>query len=129
MIKKELPDKLRKRISSQVEELAKLQKQMLMPRQMLAASLIKRYLGTSIHKRISEAFYLSWAKEGRTYLQLIPKSQVDQVCMQVEGWKVYRGKLRQWQKLTKSIGQDLKKLGKIQSKRKLSEYVEKNKQL
>ena len=126
MIKKELPDKLRKRISSQVEELAKLQKQMLMPRQMLAASLIKRYLGTSIHKRISEAFYLSWAKEGQTYLHHIPKSQVDQVRIQVQRWKVYRENLRQWQELTKSIGQDLKELGRMQNKRKLTKYGKKH---
>ena len=126
MIKKELPDKLRKRISSQVEELAKLQKQMLMPRQMLAASLIKRYLGTSINKRTSEAFYLSWAKEGQTYLHHIPKSQVDQVRIQVQRWKVYRENLRQWQELTKSIGQDLKELGRMQNKRKLTKYGKKH---
>jgi len=88
--------------------------------------LIKRYLGTSIHKRTSEAFYLSWAKEGQTYLHHIPKSQVDQVRIQVQRWKVYRENLRQWQELTKSIGQDLKELGRMQNKRKLTKYGKKH---
>jgi len=65
--------KLRKQINSQFEKLTKLQAEMLSPKEMIAACLIKRYLGTKEQKRVSPAFYLSVFKNGRTILKHVSK--------------------------------------------------------
>ena len=92
-----------------------LQDQILKPRKMIAASLIKRYLGTQKKKRSSCAFYLSTSKNGKTKLQHISKNKLEEVKMQVAEWKKYQQNLRQWRELIKTIDQDFKKLGKIQN--------------
>ena len=106
--------KLRKQINCHLEELAKLQEEILQPRKMIAASLIKRYLGTKKQKRVSYAFYLSVFKNGRTELRYISKNNVEEIRTQVIAWKRHQEALRGWRKLTEVIGQNLKQLGKMQ---------------
>ncbi len=107
--------KLRKQINFQFEKLAKLQAEMLSSKEMIAASLIKRYLGTKEQKRVSPAFYLSVFKNGRTTLKHVSKRNVELVKIQVMAWKKYREDLKRWRKLTQIIWQDLKQLGKMQN--------------
>ena len=106
--------KLRKQINFQFEKLAKLHAEMLSPKEMIAASLIKRYLGTKEQKRVSPAFYLSLLKNGQTTLKHVSKHNVELVKIQVMTWKKYREDLKRWRKLTRIIWQDLKQLGKMQ---------------
>jgi len=100
--------KLRKQINSQFEKLTKLQAEMLSPKEMIAACLIKRYLGTKEQKRVSPAFYLSVFKNGRTILKHVSKRDVELVKVRVMAWKKYREDLKRWQKLTQAIRQDFK---------------------
>ena len=57
--------RLRQEIGRLATERAGIERQMLRPVRMMAASLIKRHLGTHAQKRASAAFYLSHLKEGR----------------------------------------------------------------
>ena len=84
---------------------------MLRRRRMLPASLIERHLGTRQHKRASAAFYLSWAREGRTRMRHVPSGKVDRVRRLVESWQEWRALVRRWFKLTDQIGALLRQLG------------------
>ena len=106
--------KLRKQINLQLKKTAKLQAEMLSPKEMIAGSLIKRYLGTKEHKRVSPAFYLSGFKNGRTTLKHVSKRDVELVKTQVIAWKKHRQDLKKWRQLTQRIWEDLKQLGKAQ---------------
>ena len=114
MKQKQKAAKLRKQIKFQLKKAAKLQAEMLSPKEMIAGSLIKRYLGTKEHKRVSPAFYLSGFKNGRTTLKHISNRDVETVRNQVLAWKKYRQDLKRWRNLTQIIWQDLKQLGKMQ---------------
>ena len=106
--------KLRKQIKFQLKKAAKLQAEMLPPKEMIAGSLIKRYLGTKENKRVSPAFYLSGFKNGKTTLKHVSKRDVETVKIQVLAWRKYRQDLKRWQQLTRIIWEDLKQLGKAQ---------------
>ena len=82
---------------------------------MIAASLIERHLGTHEHKRTSSAFYLSWAREGRTRLLYVPKASVRRVRVQVEAWRQYRAALRRWRELAGRMADLFRQLGQAQA--------------
>lgn len=105
---------VKKKIKQNLTELINLQEEILMPRQMLSASLIERYLGTKEHKRKCPAFYLSFCQDGKTKLKYVPKSKLKEVKAQTVEWKKYQGALRKWRQLSQYIWQDFKQLGKIQ---------------
>ena len=105
---------LRKQINFQFKKLTELQTEMLSPKEMITASLIRRYLGTKEQKRVSPAFYISVFKNGRTILKHVSKRNLKLVENQVMVWKKYRQDLKRWQNLTRIIWQDLKQLGKMQ---------------
>lgn len=106
---------LQKQINLKSEELAVLQKEMLSAKKMIGASLIKRHLGTKNQKRTSHAFYLSSSIDGKTKLRYVSKHKVPLVKIQVAEWRKYQQELKRWSRLTESIWQDLKQLGKIQN--------------
>ncbi len=105
---------LKKQINYKFEEANKLQEEMLLPKKMIAASLIKRYLGTKKHKRTSPAFYLAMSKNGVNKLEYISKSKVKIIKTQTMEWKKYKYDLKRWRELMDSIRQDFKQLGELQ---------------
>ena len=111
-------EQLRKQIAKKLEAISDLQEEMLKPKKMIGASLIKRYLGTQKKKRSSYAFYLSISKNGKTKLEHVSKNEIEEVKNQVSEWKNYQANLRQWRKLIKNIDQDFKELGRLQNQLK-----------
>lgn len=105
---------LKKKIKQDFTELINLQEEILLPRQMISASLIERYLGTKEHKRRSPAFYLSFSQNGKTKLEYVPKNRLKKIKTQAVEWKRYQRGLRRWRQVSKSIWQDFKQLGKLQ---------------
>lgn len=108
-------EELKKELKGKFEGLSKLQREILSVKKMIAASLIKRHLGTKEHKRKSHAFYLSVSKNGKTKLKYVSLSEVKLVETQVMEWKNYQQRSKQWRALTKVIWRGLKQLGKIQT--------------
>ncbi len=108
-------DNLTKHLKEKLDKLHKLQDQMLVPKEMIGASLIKRNLGTQKKKRSSCAFYLSTAKNGRTKLQHISKNNIDTIQTKVTQWKKYQADIKTWRNLTEDIYKDFKQLGKLQN--------------
>lgn len=82
---------------------------------MIAASLIERHLGTRERKRKSPAFYLSWARQGRTRLVYVRRGRVGRVGEQVGAWRKYRAALRRWRELAKAMAELFRQLGESQA--------------
>ena len=113
MKNKEALKKSKEELKEKWKQLCTLQREMLCAKKMIAASLIKRHLGTKEHKRKSYAFYLSVAKHGKTQLKYVALSEVKSVETQVREWKNYQQRLKQWRALTQVIWRGLKQLGKM----------------
>lgn len=118
MKNKEKHKELTKEIKTKLDTLSNLQEQLLEPKEMIGASLIKRYLGTKEQKRLSYAFYLSTSQNRQTKLQHVSKNKVELVQANVLHWKVYQQQLKEWKRITKSLNQDFKELGNIQDQLK-----------
>ena len=108
---------LRQRIGRLARELSALTEGLLRPRRMIGGSLIERHLGTRQEKRASEAYYLSWAEEGRTRLEYVSKERVEGVRRQVEACKEYRQKLRRWGEVAETLWGLWRELGEAQRDR------------
>ena len=94
---------LRQEIGRLSTERAAVERELLRRRRMLAASLIERHLGTRQSKRESSAFYLSWAREGRTRLLYVAKDRLEGVRQAVEAWRAFRAALRRWRELSERL--------------------------
>lgn len=114
MKNKERYKELTRGIKTKLDTLSKLQEQLLEPKEMIGASLIKRYLGTKEQKRSSYAFYLSTSKNGQTRLRHVSKNKVKLIQANVLAWKIYQQKLKDWKRITRSLNQDFRELGNIQ---------------
>ena len=106
---------LRQRILKLASELLAVQKDLLRRRQMIAASLVERHLGSTEEKRSSSAFYLSFLEEGRTRLVYVPRDRLDAVRAQVEAWREYRAGVRRWRELSLAIYRLWRELGQAQA--------------
>jgi hypothetical protein len=115
-----MPDSRRaRRIREQVAglqgERSAVEAALLRHRRMLAASLIARHLGTAEAKRASVAFYLSWARAGRTQLVHVPKGRLGRVRGLTEAWREYRAALRRWRELAARLDALWAELGEAQA--------------
>ena len=106
--------KLRQQIARLAAELSAIEEDLLRPRQMIAASLIERHLGTHNQKRSSSAFYLSYAHRGRTQLVYVPKGKLERVEVRVAAWKEYRAGVRRWREVARTVVKLLGELGEAQ---------------
>jgi len=109
--------RLRQQIGRLTAELSAIEKALLRPRRMIAASLIERHLGTTRQKRASTAFYLSFAREGRTRLVYVPKGEVGRVRELVDAWREYRKGLRRFRQVGLKMLKLLADLGECQAHR------------
>ena len=94
---------LRQEIRRLTAERATVEREFLHRHRMLAASLVERHLGTQRSKRESAAFYLSWAREGRTRLRYVAKDRLPAVRQAVEAWRAFRTRLRRWRVLSRRL--------------------------
>jgi len=105
---------LRQEIGRLARELSGLTQELLRPGRMIAGSLVERHLGTRHQKRVSAAFYLSWAEGRRTRWAYVPRDQVEEVARQVEAWKEYRQTLRRWWEVAETLWGLWRELGEAQ---------------
>jgi len=117
MSKRDRASRLRQEIGHLAVEWNHLQKRMLRPDRMIPASLVARHLGTREEKRASTAYYLSWAKGGKTILRHVAKEEVEGVRMKVEAWRAYRQRLRQCRQIAERLLELLDQLGQEQAER------------
>jgi len=117
MSNRERASRLRQEIGRLAGEWNQLQKQMLRPGRMIPASLIARHLGTRERKRVSTAYYLSWAEEGRTILRHVAKEDVEGVRVKVEAWRGHRRRLRRCREIAARLLELLDQLGQEQAER------------
>jgi len=108
---------IRQQIARLQAQRAAVEEELLRHRRMLAASLIGRHLGTREAKRASVAFYLSWAREGRTRLVYVPKGGLGRLRVLTGAWREYRAALRRWRELTGRLDALWAELGEAQAKR------------
>lgn len=107
--------KIRQQLARLATERLAIEEVLLRRRRMLSASLIERHLGTREQKRKSSAFYLSWARKGRTRLLYVPKARLGRVGEQVEAWREYRAALRRWRELAETMADLFGQLGEAQA--------------
>ena len=106
---------LRQKIRRLTAERATIELDLLRHRRMLAASLVERHLGTRSSKRESAAFYLSWARDGRTRLRYVAKDRLPTVRQAVEAWRASRAKLRRWRELSRRLDTLWRELAEAQA--------------
>lgn len=106
---------IRQEISRLSAERSAVERDLLHRRRMIAASLLERHLGTRAWKRESSAFYLSWAREGRTRLLYVAKGRLARVRQAVEAWRAYRAALRRWRELSERLEALWHELGEAQA--------------
>jgi len=106
---------LRQEITRLTTERAAVERELMRRRRMLAASLVERHLGTRQHKRESAAFYLSWARAGRTHLLYVAKDRLGEVRPAVDAWRTFRAALRRWRDLSERIEVLWRSLGEAQA--------------
>ncbi len=109
--------RIRQQIVRLQAERSGVEEELLRHRRMLAASLIGRHLGRREAKRVSVAFYLSWARQGRTRLAYVPKGGLGRVRALTGAWREYRAALRRWRELTGRLDALWAELGEAQAKR------------
>ena len=106
---------LRQEIARLTTQRSAVERRLMARRRMLAASLVERHLGTRRRKRESSAFYLSWARAGRTRLLYVAKDRLAEVRQVVEAWRSFRAALRRWRELSEGIEALLRELGEAQA--------------
>ena len=107
--------RLRQMIAGLKAERTRLEERLLRRRQMLRASLIERYLGTSEQKRATPAYYLSFLHEGKTVLKYVRQSKLLTVEPKARAWSEYGRLLAEWVKVTRRQEAAWRALGKAQS--------------
>ena len=106
---------LRQEIARLSAERSAVERGLLHRRRMLVASLVERHLGTRQHKRESSAFYLSWARAGRTRLLYVAKGRLSEVRPAVDAWRAFRAAVRRWRDLSERIETLWRSLGEAQA--------------
>jgi hypothetical protein len=117
MNKLDRASRLRQEIGELAAEWNCLQKRMLRPGRMIPAGLIARHLGTRERKRVSTAYYLSWAERGKTFLRHVAKEEVEAARGKVETWREYRRRLRRCRQIAGRLLELLDQLGQEQAER------------
>ena len=118
MINKEKASTIRKKISGLKSKRYKLEAYLLRSHDMIQASLVKRFLGTSTAKREKGYWYLSRAVAGKTVLNYVKLNELEKVSRKTSEWKKYSSSLSELVKINKAIEQLLRELGDIQSEEK-----------
>ena len=121
MSRRDRASRLRQEIGRLAGEWNQAQKQMLRPGRMIPASLIARHLGTRERKRVSTAYYLSWAERGKTILRHVAKEEVEGARVKVQSWRAYRRRLRRCREIAGRLLELLDQLGQEQAERPTEE--------
>lgn len=115
MKNREYASRIRQLISKKLKERQFIEGSLLKHREMIAACLIARHLGSSQEKRKTPSYYLSGKISGKTVLRHIKKSELEQVRKGTGAWREFSSSLSRWRKLSNEIERLFRKLGKTQS--------------
>ncbi len=107
----------RKRIVELRKQRDKLEEKLLKRRDMIRASLVKRFLGTTEKKRERAYWYLSRAIAGKTILKYVRFGDLGKVSKKTKAWKEFSSTLAQWVKVTRYLEKLLRQLGEMQSEK------------
>jgi hypothetical protein len=112
---REYASRIRQLISERLKERQFIERSLLKHREMIAACLIARHLGSSQEKRKTPSYYLSGKVSGKTVLRHVKKEDLEQVRKRAEAWREFSSSLSRWRKLNNEIEKLFRKLGKVQS--------------
>jgi hypothetical protein len=84
-------------------------------RQMLRASFLVRFLGTSTSKRTKPAFYLAFRRQGRPVFRYVPAQGHRAVKAKADAWGEYRRLVAAWVKNARKLEAVYRKLGEAQA--------------
>ncbi len=115
MINQKQASSNRKRIVELRRQQDKLEEKLLKRRDMIRASLVKRFLGTREEKRKKPYWYLSRAIAGKTILRYVRFSDLWKVSKKTKAWKDFSSTLAEWVKVTRHLEKLLRQLGEMQS--------------
>lgn len=108
---------IRQGISLKLKERQSVEVNLLKRRDMIAACLIARHLGSSEEKRKTPSHYLSGKVTGKTVLRHVRKEDLARVRKKTEAWREFSRIMAKWRKLDAEIGRLLKELGDAQSEK------------
>jgi hypothetical protein len=80
-----------------------LESQLLQPRPMIAASLLKRFLPGGQSRRSSPAYYLSRWQQGRSKLTYVRKQELAAVRQQCQAYREFQQVLTAWREVTREL--------------------------
>ena len=95
-------DRLRAHIRTLQVRRRSLESKLLQPQQMIAATLLERFLGSGCRRR-SPACYLSRSHQGRSKLNYVKREEVAAVRSQCEAYHGFRENLKQWRRLDQEL--------------------------
>ncbi len=94
---------LRTRIRFQQIRRRSLESMPLRPQEMIAASLVERFLGSGDRRRRSPAYYLSRSLQGRSKLIYVKQGDLAAVRRQCQGYHAFRENLSEWRRLGREL--------------------------
>jgi hypothetical protein len=112
---KELASRIRQLISKKLKERQFIEQSLLKHREMIAACLIARHLGSSREKRKTPSYYLSGKVFGKTVLRHVKKENLEHIRKRAAAWREFSSSIAGWRKLNNEIEKLFRKLGKVQS--------------
>jgi len=97
------PDPWRSQIRTLQLRRRSLESQLLQPRPMIAASLLKRFLPGGQSRRSSPAYYLSRWQQGRSKLTYVRKQELAAVRQQCQAYREFQQVLTAWREVTREL--------------------------
>ncbi len=94
---------LRARIRALQNRRRSLESKLLKPQEMIAASLLERFLGSGARRRASPAYYLSRSQQGRSKLSYIRQGDLAAVRQQCAAYGAFRQNLGEWRRLGREL--------------------------
>lgn len=122
MKNREHASRIRQLISTKLKERQFIERSLLKHREMIAACLIARHLGSSQEKRKTPSYYLSGKISGKTMLRHIKKEDLEHVRKRAEAWREFSSSLSRWRKLSNEIERLFRKVGRLQSEEPFMEH-------
>lgn len=80
-----------------------LESRLLQPQEMIAASLLERFLGSGPRRRGSPAYYLSRSQQGRSKLSYVRQQDLGAVRRQCGAYRAFRENLSEWRRLAREL--------------------------
>lgn len=94
---------LRTRIRTLQNRRRSLESKLLQPQQMMAGSLLERFLGSGARRRASPAYYVSRSQQGRSRLRYVKQPELAAVRRQCQAYGAFRQNLTQWRRLGREL--------------------------